>query len=299
MNELSIRPTPITWHLPEPASTTPMALNARETHFWFTDLDQPVQDEMADFLLTLLDEQEQARALRFRRPELTQRFVMAHGRLRQVLGRYLGIAPAQVRFCYGDRGKPALEAPLASALQRSSDQPLAQIRPLQFNLSHSDRYALIAVSHSPIGVDLEVVKSFPSASSLAQRFFSAKEFEVLQLLHDTEAATEAATEADTEADTEAAPEPETAGCSLARSVAFLRHWVCKEAYVKATGEGLVDQLPQVVVDFSAGARFEALPRSQGESQGEWQLLELTPSWETVAALVLPEGVPCHCRYWQC
>jgi 4'-phosphopantetheinyl transferase len=281
MSELSIRPVPTLWELPTSATTVPVALHADETHLWFTDLDRQIQDETIDFLLTLLDDSERDRALRFRRAELTSRFVMAHGRLRQVLGRYLGIAPEQVRFCHGDRGKPALAPqPMLHFPAQASGQLSQNAQPLQFNMSHSDRYGLIAVSHSPVGVDLEAVKSFPSASSLAKRFFSAKEFETLQLLHDSEA--------------ESVLEKGEGLDRLDRSIAFLRHWVCKEAYVKATGNGLADQLQQVIVDFSSGARFEALPVG---AEG-WQVLELTPSPDTVAAIVLPQDAPPRCRYWQ-
>ncbi len=249
------RPATVQWHPAVPE----LKLFSGEIHLWFTDLDQLGQDETIDSAFGLLDEQEQGRAQRFRFPHLKNRFVMAHARLRQVLGRYLQQHPASLRFCYGDRGKPAL----------ADSDPLT----LQFNLSHSDRYALIALGEQPLGVDLEQVQPFPSASSLAQRFFSAKEFEVLQTLDDP-----------------------------TRSLAFLRHWVCKEAYVKATGEGLVTQLQRVVVNFDTQAHFTELPgySASGTWTGSlpWQLLELTPSAETLAALVVPQGDPIRCRYWR-
>ncbi len=300
-----------------------MGLNAEETHLWFTDLDQQVQDETVDFLLTLLDAQERARALRFRRAELTNRFVTAHGRLRQVLGYYLGQAPDTVQFCYGDRGKPALETilnpSLSPCLEMGSETGTRMdsgLPPLQFNLSHSDRYALIAISHYPVGVDLEVVKPFPSASSLAKRFFSAKEFEALQLLNDLEPQIQPTSQmlnAQKDAD------PNNAGqnsvnpitvpdeSSLARSIGFLRHWVCKEAYVKATGRGLVDQLNQVVLGFQPQAHFTTLPGTPASGSSAsllssnplpWQVMEFTPSASTLAALVLPQDAPLRCQYWQ-
>ncbi|MEB3292059.1 MAG: 4'-phosphopantetheinyl transferase superfamily protein [Synechococcales bacterium] len=81
---------------------------------------------------------------------------------------------------------------------------------LHFNLSHAQNRVLYAIStHHPIGVDLEPLKPMQDALALAQRFFTPAEAATIAALPDHE-----------------------------RSHFFLRYWTCKEAYLKATGDGL-------------------------------------------------------------
>ena len=52
-----------------------------------------------------LDDDERARAQRFRRPGLARRWLAARAALRGVLARHLECEPAEVRFVLGDNGK--------------------------------------------------------------------------------------------------------------------------------------------------------------------------------------------------
>jgi long-chain acyl-CoA synthetase len=64
-------------------------------------------------------------------------------RLRPALGRYLGVEPRAIAFTHGVRGKPALAGAAAA---------------LQFNLSHSGAFALLALSRDKaVGVDVRVI----------------------------------------------------------------------------------------------------------------------------------------------
>lgn len=136
--------------------------------------------------------------------------------------------------------------------------------PLQFNLSHSGDNALIGVSRCPVGVDVEQLRTLTDSLFMAKRFFSEKEFIFLQSLHESE-----------------------------RELAFLQHWVCKEAYVKATGDGLVEQLHQVVVTLAEPVTWNALP--QGDLQ-HWQLKLFRPTEQTVAAVVVQQQSPLQVRW---
>ncbi|NJN29423.1 MAG: 4'-phosphopantetheinyl transferase superfamily protein [Synechococcales cyanobacterium RM1_1_8] len=176
--------------------------------------------------------------------------------LRQVLARYLSQRPEQIRFCRGDRGKPALLDP------RLASGELSQ--PLEFNLSHSGDVGLLGIAQAPVGVDVEQLRPLTDSLSMARRFFSVKEFNFLQSLHESQ-----------------------------RSQAFCRHWSCKEAYVKATGEGLVDQLDRVAVALEPEVRWMALP--QGDPQ-QWQLRCLAPTAQTVAAVVVQQAAPLQIRW---
>ena len=87
----------------------------------------------------LLDEEERARAARYRLIEVQQRFVVVRAALRRLLAAYCERPAAALRLTYGAHGKPAL-----------SDCPH-----LHFNLSHTAGLALCAVSSQPVGVDVE------------------------------------------------------------------------------------------------------------------------------------------------
>jgi 4'-phosphopantetheinyl transferase len=144
-----------------------VVLGADEVHAWRVALDQ--SDEVANRLERALSADERARAERLVSPRIRQRFVVARGALREILGRYVGIAPAAVRFRYGARGKPALDVGEATCLR--------------FNLSHSGELALVAVSRGrEIGVDVEQIRPDREFDRIASRFFSPAEVATLLAL---------------------------------------------------------------------------------------------------------------------
>ncbi|MBD3883318.1 4'-phosphopantetheinyl transferase superfamily protein [Phormidium tenue FACHB-886] len=148
------------WQAP-PAS---LSLPISEIHLWRIQLDQPIGP--AGFAVLSADERQ--RADRYRRAQDRQHFVVGRARLRQVLGQYLAIDPAELQFGYGDRGKPFL----VSAPE------------LQFNVSHSHGLALYAVRRDrQVGVDVEYLpRALSEVEALAQRFFSPVEYKNLVAL---------------------------------------------------------------------------------------------------------------------
>ena len=93
---------------------------------------------------------------------------------------------------------------------------------LTFNVSHSGGVALFAVTRNrQIGVDVEHVRHDFETAAIAARFFSQREREQLAAL---------------------APEQ--------RHEAFFRCWTRKEAYIKATGDGLSLPLSQFDVSIA-------------------------------------------------
>ena len=109
----------------------------------------------------LLNPAEQARAARFVFDHDQERFVIARGALRTVLGIYLSVPAGTIEFNYGPHGKPSV-----------------QECALEFNLSHASDWAYLAISESaPVGIDVERLR-VPSRHgwlNLARRFFSASE----------------------------------------------------------------------------------------------------------------------------
>lgn len=107
---------------------------------------------------------ERLRADRFHFPRDRDHFVIARGLLRTIVGGYRRIAPQEVKFLYGENGKPALASPPGTAS-------------LHFNLAHSHGLALYAFSLSAkVGVDVEFVNRNAADLSIARRFFSPREY---------------------------------------------------------------------------------------------------------------------------
>lgn len=129
-------------------------LPAGETHVYAAPLGDP------DAFRHLLTADERARADRFRLPRVRDQFVAARGRLRALLGHYLGLPPAAVPVRYADGGKPHLPPEL----------------PLHFNVSHTDGLAVFAVGRARVGVDVERERPVPDADGLVERFFSRREW---------------------------------------------------------------------------------------------------------------------------
>jgi 4'-phosphopantetheinyl transferase len=116
----------------------------------------------------LLSPDEAERAARFRFEPDCEAFVATRGVLRTLLGSYLGVAPAQVVFSYGPKGKPEVEG-------------------LSFNVSHAGDLALIALVRTQrVGVDVEVMRPDVTMRALARRFFTAAENDALASLSDVD-----------------------------------------------------------------------------------------------------------------
>ena len=85
---------------------------------------------------------ELTRAAAFIDPAAGRRHVAARGTLRQILAHYLDCRPADVKFEYGEFGKPRLSAIHGSAVH--------------FNVSHAGGLAAYAVCRSTdVGIDIE------------------------------------------------------------------------------------------------------------------------------------------------
>ncbi len=139
-----------------------------------------------------LDPADRARAASFVRPQDGARFAASHAALRLLLARYLGGEPDDPEFRAGPHGQPRLAA----------DE-------VQFSLARSGSLALIAVSHAPVGADLERVTARPGLGDVAAARFAAREAAGI-----------------------------AAGCCGSPTLSFYRHWTAKEAYLKAIGLGL-------------------------------------------------------------
>lgn len=154
----------------------------------------------------LLSASEQQRALNFVFPEHRIRSVIAHAILRLILAHFTQVSPKQLCFGTESRGKPFLSAP--------------ELVHWHFNLSHTETGVAIAISYgTPVGVDIEWMKSDRELVSLAERFFAPPEAAALRAM----------------------PEDQ-------QQVGFYRLWTYKEAVLKATGSGITEELEKWIFE---------------------------------------------------
>lgn len=152
------------WRLPPET----LILGSDEVHIWRATLDQPIS-QIESFRHTLAAD-EQARAERFYFQRDRERFIVARGVLRALLGFYLLSAPECLSFCYSSQGKPAL------AGESGGDT-------VRFNLSHSHGVALYAVTRGrEVGIDFERIRFDLEVEQIAERFFSRREIATLRTL---------------------------------------------------------------------------------------------------------------------
>lgn len=155
-----------------------------------------------------LSEQEQARAARFRFPHLQARYRSTRVALRALLAERTGVAPDQIRFVRTPRGKPSLDPAHGS--------------PLQFNLSHSEDSAWIAIGDQPLGIDLEVLcRRNRLLEDLIHRVSTDAERQILLQLPADE---------------------------RIRQLGFLLMWTRKESLLKGWGEGIGAETPLETLD---------------------------------------------------
>jgi 4'-phosphopantetheinyl transferase len=153
------------WRLP----SFQWSIAGDEVHVWRASLSVLDADQFAALQQTLTED-EAERASHFLFQGDRERFVVARGILRTLLGRYLGRDPRTLRFAYGAHGKPFLgDAP---------DQPS-----LTFNLSHAGEVALFAVAcRRELGVDIEYVRDDINCEQISEAFFSPHEQATLRAL---------------------------------------------------------------------------------------------------------------------
>jgi 4'-phosphopantetheinyl transferase len=110
-----------------------------------------------------LSDAERQRAERFALDRDCRRFIVARGRLRELLAARLAVQPESIELVYGQRGKPALAPPFADSGWR-------------FNVSHSGEMAVYGFARGrEIGIDVEAVRTLRDSDSIAARFFSRQE----------------------------------------------------------------------------------------------------------------------------
>src|SRR5215216_281129 len=228
------------WSFP----TTVLDLESHQVDIWRARLDLPV-DSLKTLEATLSADEIQ-RADHFHFPGDKDRFIAAHGCLRDILAHYQHWEPGQLTFSANDYGKPALST-------------VSSERRMDFNLSHSEDLALLAVTwERKVGIDLERVRQGISSQVIARQYFSRSEFiELVGLPFEQ------------------------------REVGFFNCWTRKEAYIKAQGLGLSLSLESFDVSLSPNEpAILRATRPDPQEAARWILLALEVSPGYVAALAV-------------
>ncbi len=228
---------------------------------WRVDLSNPGLDA---FQACLSDDEVQ-RADKFVLDPVRNTFVRTRCALRIVLARCLSqqannsekILAGALHFQYGEQGKPELISPTTGNLQ--------------FNLSHSENIALIAVTRGPrIGVDVSGLGRKTDWKPIAKRSFSTSELNQLLAL------------------------PE-----LDQEKTFHRIWTQIEAYTKALGDGYSYgfQKFSVVVDVGGHAGL-LCDENDLQSLGAWNILSIDSGSASVSALAYEGASLTRIRQWE-
>ncbi len=140
-----------------------------------------------------LTEREWEKAMRFRSHADQVRSAVTRGVLRTLLAQYLAVPHLSIEFTYNEFEKPALEK-----------------GGLEFNVSHSGDYSLLAFSRkAAVGVDVERIKGERVVRDLAERVLTSDEYRRFMAL----------------------PEGD-------RERTFFQIWALKESVMKALGTGM-------------------------------------------------------------
>lgn len=205
--------------------------NSRIDIYFFT-----LNEKTPENLNQILSDEETKRANRFHFKHHQEHFKRARIILRLILSKYLKQAPEDLVFSYGKHGKPYL----------------AEYPTLEFNLSHSGTYALLAVGKThPLGIDIERFSERPY-TGIGQHVFSNTENAQLQALP-----------------------------RALKPLMFFNTWAQKEAFIKLIGLGLSYPTTELTV---FGLSFAIHLFVDPIDKNTWMLLPFMPKIGYAAAL---------------
>lgn len=154
------------------------------------------------------------------------------------------------------------QAPEKIVIERTeSGKPyLADYPDLVFNISHTKDLFLIAIAKNcQLGIDVEQRRSRLNLNGLVSKCFSEEEQTYWRQLADLE-----------------------------QLSTFYKYWTRKEAFVKATGQGIVLGLNQCVIDANNINQFVSIPK-QCTAVNDWFVYDLDVGEQHFAALVTDQA----------
>lgn len=174
-------------------------------HCYYMNLCCDCSKEQSQAFYEELPEERQERIRHMKNPVLAKKKILTGHFLQVILQEETGIELRKQRYVYNEIGRPSLAD-----------------RTVDFNLSDSGDYVVLAVSDRAVGIDIERRKK--NHLTIAKRCFCPEEYE----------------------DIAAAGGPEQ------QELRFRKYWTMKEAYVKCMGSGLTIPLHSFRVVWDEG-----------------------------------------------
>ncbi|MGB5418188.1 4'-phosphopantetheinyl transferase family protein [Algibacter sp.] len=141
------------------------SLTLNQTQIWFINFD--ISEQEIASLNNFLSEDEILKASKFRFQKDKKSSIITRGVLRLLSSKYLNTKPGEIKFKYGEFGKPEFDLDTE----------------IKFNVSHSGNMAVIGfVLNDDIGIDIEEIKSNFDVSEIAKSHFSSLEIKALNNL---------------------------------------------------------------------------------------------------------------------
>ncbi len=206
-----------------------LILHPRHLHLWLVD-QRTLSDDTLNSCRQWLSDEEQEKLAQYKKPGLARRYLATRATARHCLSQYSdSIGPKDWQFGTDDNGKPRLE---------NSNMAL------EFNLSHSGDWVVMAITEHPVGVDVEHItrKTSHSLLQIAQHYFHRDEIRQLETLEGDQ-----------------------------QRLYFYQLWTLKEAWLKGVGTGIATGLDRVCLSLQPdGAVSLTLDEALQQDPQRWQ-----------------------------
>lgn len=233
----------------------PLLLLSNAVHVWRVDLHY--SSTCCRQFESLLSKEERTKANLFKFAHLRSQYITCRAILRSILSGYICQRPETLTILTGPCGKPFLQQP-------------AHDQTLEFNVSHSQQLALIAVTRGrSVGIDVEWIDPELPIDLLSSYILSSREEAALQALPPSW-----------------------------KRKAFYHGWTRKEAFLKARGDGLSIPLPHCEVSLSPDNAALLQVAWNPTETGCWSLRQLDPApWYTAAIAIRGHNWKLSCWNW--
>jgi len=221
----------------------PITLPLQDIHLWIVHTDQINDAELLTQYYQILSNEEQTRNQRFKFEKDRKQHLITRALVRYILSEYISsTAPSDWKFTQTEHGKPEVAPDMLPF-------------PLKFNLSHSHKMIVLAVTNNQeVGIDIELVNHLLPTHDLAKNTFSDQEYQYIKTQSNFH-------------------------------TRFYEIWTLKEAYIKACGTGLSTPLDSFSFSFPAEQDIQiSFDASLADNPCEWQFWQLEPSPEYIIAL---------------